>query len=67
MSQFKNAHILYFLLPLLISPVHGTISVISEETNETVRVIYEKNIRAVSDAVEVSRTSLCYEFIQRLA
>ncbi|CAL8114154.1 unnamed protein product [Orchesella dallaii] len=33
-------------------PTSGTISVISEETNETVRVIYEKNIRAVSDAVE---------------
>ncbi|ODN03496.1 E3 ubiquitin-protein ligase RNF13 [Orchesella cincta] len=40
-----------YLFALIVS-VHGTISVISEETNETVRVIYEKNIRAVSDAVE---------------
>ncbi len=49
-------HIIY-LFAFAIFSVHGTIFVINEETNETVRVIYEKNIRAVSDAVEVS--SLC--------
>lgn len=43
-----------YLFAFTIFSVHGTIFVISEETNETVRVIYEKNIRAVSDAVEVS-------------
>lgn len=43
----------HFAFQLFFSGAHGTISVISEETNETVRIIYEKNIRAVSDAVEV--------------
>lgn len=45
---------IYLFLFVTFNPVQCTIFVISEETNETVRVINEKNIRAVSDAVEVS-------------